>query len=133
MTALAERTIEFIDAFVRENGYSPSYAEIGAAIGLRSKSGIHRVITELERDGRIRRLPTRWRAIEVVKPEPALNGSDGPFAALIMAFFPEIGMTEGEAHGLSRQTRINSRKPPRHPYSHEIPHDLRIVKPEPCA
>lgn len=56
-----------IDRRLRENGVSPSFEEMKDAVGLRSKSGIHRLITELEERGFLRRLPNRARALEVLR------------------------------------------------------------------
>ena len=55
----------FIDGRLGETGISPSFEEMKDALGLRSKSGIHRLITGLEERGFIRRLPHRARALEV--------------------------------------------------------------------
>jgi repressor LexA len=56
----------------------PSFDEMKDALDLRSKSGIHRLITALEERGFIRRLPNRARAIEVIKlPETAIHGGGG--------------------------------------------------------
>ncbi len=57
----------FIDERLRATGVSPSFDEMKAALGLASKSGIHRLITGLEERGFIRRLPHRARALEVVR------------------------------------------------------------------
>ena len=57
----------FIDQRLRETGISPSFDEMKDALDLRSKSGIHRLITGLEERGFIRRLLHRARALEVVK------------------------------------------------------------------
>ena len=66
----------FIDKRLKESGISPSYDEMKEALGLASKSGIHRLITGLEERGFIRRLPHRARALEVIKlPE---NSGDAP-------------------------------------------------------
>jgi repressor LexA len=55
----------FINNRLNEQGVSPSFDEMKEALGLRSKSGIHRLITGLEERGFIRRLPHRARALEV--------------------------------------------------------------------
>src|SRR5206468_12033991 len=60
--------LRFINERLKEGGVQPSFDEMKDALGLRSKSGIHRLITELEERGFIRRLPNRARAIEVIKP-----------------------------------------------------------------
>ena len=66
----------FIHKRVQKDGVSPSFDEMKAALSLRSKSGIHRLITALEERGFIRRLPHRARAIEVLRlPE---NVGAGP-------------------------------------------------------
>ena len=60
----------FIHERVRESGVPPSFDEMKDALDLRSKSGIHRLITALEERGFIRRLPNRARALEVIKALP---------------------------------------------------------------
>lgn len=68
----------FIEDRTKETGVSPSFDEMKDALGLRSKSGIHRLITALEERGFIRRLPNRARALEVLKtPERAGPPSRG--------------------------------------------------------
>ncbi len=57
----------FINQRIRETGVSPSFDEMKDALDLRSKSGIHRLITALEERGFIRRLPNRARALEVMR------------------------------------------------------------------
>jgi repressor LexA len=59
--------LQFIDQRLKEAGVPPSFDEMKDALDLRSKSGIHRLITALEERGFIRRLPNRARAIEVIK------------------------------------------------------------------
>ena len=59
--------LRFINERLKESGIPPSFDEMKDALDLRSKSGIHRLITALEERGFIRRLPNRARAIEVIK------------------------------------------------------------------
>jgi len=59
--------LRFIHERLTETGVPPSFDEMKDALDLRSKSGIHRLITALEERGFIRRLPNRARAIEVIK------------------------------------------------------------------
>jgi repressor LexA len=66
--------LRFISERLKEAGVPPSFDEMKDALDLRSKSGIHRLITALEERGFIRRLPNRARAIEVIKL-PELSGS----------------------------------------------------------
>jgi repressor LexA len=68
--------LRFIHERLKEAGIPPSFDEMKDALDLRSKSGIHRLITALEERGFIRRLPNRARAIEVIKlPEPVSAGT----------------------------------------------------------
>ena len=57
----------FIDRRLKDSGVSPSFDEMKDALGLRSKSGIHRLMTGLEERGFVRRLPHRARALEVLR------------------------------------------------------------------
>src|SRR6266480_7427358 len=67
--------LRFINERLKESGIPPSFDEMKDALDLRSKSGIHRLITALEERGFIRRLPNRARAIEVIKlPESVAHG-----------------------------------------------------------
>ena len=70
--------LRFIHERLKESGVPPSFDEMKDALDLRSKSGIHRLITALEERGFIRRLPNRARAIEVIKlPESVAHGVSG--------------------------------------------------------
>jgi repressor LexA len=67
--------LRFIHERLKEKSVPPSFDEMKDALNLRSKSGIHRLITALEERGFIRRLPNRARAIEVIKlPESVAQG-----------------------------------------------------------
>ena len=67
--------LRFIHERLTESGVPPSFDEMKDALDLRSKSGIHRLITALEERGFIRRLPNRARAIEVIKlPDAVAQG-----------------------------------------------------------
>ena len=65
--------LEFIHKRLQRDGVPPSFDEMKEALDLRSKSGIHRLITALEERGFIRRLAHRARAIEIVKLPEALE------------------------------------------------------------
>ncbi len=67
--------LAFIHKRVQRDGVPPSFDEMKVALDLRSKSGIHRLITALEERGFIRRLAHRARAIEVVKLPDSMGGS----------------------------------------------------------
>ena len=67
LTAKQRELLLFIDARLKESGISPSFDEMREALDLKSKSGVHRLISALEERGFIRRLPNRARALEVLK------------------------------------------------------------------
>ena len=66
--------LDFIHKRLQRDGVPPSFDEMKDALDLRSKSGIHRLITALEERGFIRRLAHRARAIEIVKLPESLGG-----------------------------------------------------------
>ncbi len=72
----------FIHSRLQETGISPSFEEMRDAIGLKSKSGIHRLVKSLEERGFIRRLKSRARALEIIKM-PASSAQEN-FAPMVM-------------------------------------------------
>ncbi|MBL1241759.1 MAG: transcriptional repressor LexA [OCS116 cluster bacterium] len=76
----------FINERIKETGVSPSFDEMKVALDLKSKSGIHRLITALEERGFIRRLPHRARALEIIK----LPESASPSLARQKGFQPSV-------------------------------------------
>ena len=72
LTKKQKNLLLFINKKIRSTGISPSYEEMKNSLNLKSKSGIHRLITALEERGFIRRLAHKARALEVLKlPETA--------------------------------------------------------------
>ena len=67
LTAKQHELIRFIQQKLEETGISPSFEEMKEALDLKSKSGVHRLISALEERGFIRRLPNRARALEVIR------------------------------------------------------------------
>ena len=67
LTRKQHELLRYIEAKLGETGVSPSFEEMKDALELRSKSGVHRLISALEERGFIRRLPNRARALEIVK------------------------------------------------------------------
>lgn len=70
--------LAFIHERMKESGIPPSFDEMKDALDLRSKSGIHRLITALEERGFIRRLPHRARALEIIRLPDAVAPSLRP-------------------------------------------------------
>ncbi|MXO74101.1 transcriptional repressor LexA [Altererythrobacter aerius] len=121
LTAKQRELLQFITLRLEADGVSPSFEEMKDALDLKSKSGVHRLISALEERGFIRRLPNRARALEVVRqpgdsvpaprskqvaethafkadrrPEPANDVVDLPLHGRIAAGVP-IEAFEGEA------------------------------------
>ncbi|WP_260922366.1 transcriptional repressor LexA [Novosphingobium sp. 9] len=74
LTRKQHELLRFIQVRLEESGISPSFEEMKEALDLKSKSGVHRLISALEERGFIRRLPNRARALEVLRqPEDATS------------------------------------------------------------
>ncbi|MFQ5562903.1 MAG: transcriptional repressor LexA [Parvularculaceae bacterium] len=102
LTRKQHELLVFINERIKETGVSPSFDEMKDALDLRSKSGIHRLITALEERGFIRRLPHRARALEVLRlPDDASPDAHRPAAR---SFSPSV--VEG------RFKRAAARTPP---------------------
>lgn len=81
LTRKQHELIRFIQARLEETGVSPSFEEMKEALDLRSKSGVHRLISALEERGFIRRLPNRARALEVLRQPEDATSKASPRAA----------------------------------------------------
>ena len=78
LTAKQNELLRFIHERLKEHGVPPSFDEMKEALGLQSKSGIHRLIMALEERGFIRRLPNRARALEILRmPDAAMPPEPG--------------------------------------------------------
>lgn len=79
LTKKQHELLSFLHMELEKKGVSPSFDEMKVALNLRSKSGIHRLISALEERGFVRRLPHRARAIEILKLpefiEPIINSN----------------------------------------------------------
>ncbi|MFK7902475.1 MAG: transcriptional repressor LexA [Nitratireductor sp.] len=79
LTRKQQELLLLIHERLQEEGVPPSFEEMKDALSLKSKSGIHRLITALEERGFIRRLPNRARALEVIKLPDGFGAADGGF------------------------------------------------------
>ena len=78
LTKKQSELLLFIHERLKADAVAPSYEEMKDALGLHSKSGIHRLIKALEERGFLKRLPNRARAIEILRLPEALGGEDAP-------------------------------------------------------
>jgi len=82
LTAKQHELLLFIQRKLEESGISPSFEEMKEALDLKSKSGVHRLISALEERGFLRRLPNRARALEVIRqPEDVTSSKRAPAPA----------------------------------------------------
>ncbi len=86
LTRKQHQLLLYLNDFLNREGVSPSFEEMKAALGLKSKSGIHRLITGLDERGFIRRLPHRARALEVLR----LPETNTPPARVVTPFAPKV-------------------------------------------
>jgi repressor LexA len=116
LTEKQKELLLFIHGRMQERGVPPSFDEMKDALDLRSKSGIHRLITALVERGFIRRLPHRARAIEVIKlPENQglmQSGGQSSNSADALAS-PQRGFQPSVIEG-SGPPRVNVSPPPSH-------------------
>jgi repressor LexA len=89
LTQKQKDLLMFIHQRLQDSGVPPSFDEMKEALSLKSKSGIHRLITALEERGFIRRLPHRARALEVLKLPESSGRNDAVASA------PQLTMIEG--------------------------------------
>lgn len=93
LTQKQKDLLVLIDTRIKAVGVPPSYDEMKDALGLASKSGIHRLITALEERGFVRRLPNKARALEVIKMPEGLQNDEPlrPVAANDSYEIPFVG------------------------------------------
>ncbi|MEH3101148.1 transcriptional repressor LexA [Sphingomonas adhaesiva] len=89
LTRKQHELICFIQDRLNESGVSPSFEEMKDALELKSKSGVHRLISALEERGYLRRLPNRARALEVLKSPERADAKRAPVAAPPRRAVPE--------------------------------------------
>jgi repressor LexA len=99
LTAKQRELLLFIDSKLKQGGISPSFDEMREALDLKSKSGVHRLISALEERGFIRRLPNRARALEVVKLPDMPSATVIPIRPAEARPLPANDMVELPLHG----------------------------------
>ncbi len=98
LTRKQHELLIYINEYLKTNGVSPSFDEMKDALDLKSKSGIHRLITGLEERGFIRRLPHRARALEVLRlPENIGQDKHAGGPNVITGAFPSQPKAREEA------------------------------------
>lgn len=90
LTAKQQELLIFIQNRLEKGGVSPSFDEMKDALDLKSKSGIHRLISALEERGFIRRLANRARALEVLKLPEGVERSSPAAIPSVLAAMPKV-------------------------------------------
>ncbi len=107
LTAKQRELLLFIDMRLKENGVSPSFDEMREALDLKSKSGVHRLISALEERQFIRRLPNRARALEVLKMPEVVT----PIAAAAAVTRPVVPAAANDTMEIPLHGRIAAGTP----------------------
>ena len=116
LTRKQHQLLTYIDNHLNANGVPPSYDEMKDALGLKSKSGIHRLVTALEERGFIRRLPHKARALEVLK-KPQNMIDDPPAKG---SFEPRIVDDNFDAIPTPHASNVNAKETVRLPFYGKI-------------
>ena len=87
LTGKQHQLLSYLIEYQAEKDITPSFDEMRAAIGLASKSGIHRLVSALEERGYIRKLPNRARAIEILRHPGSRPEADKAKSNVIVADF----------------------------------------------
>ena len=104
LTKKQKNLLMFINKKLRSTGISPSYEEMKQSLNLKSKSGIHRLISALEERGFIRRLPHKARALEVIKLPETASAND-----IYNSFSPSVikgGLDENTSNEKSSEISV---------------------------
>ena len=89
LTGKQHQLLSYLIDYQADKDITPSFEEMRQAVGLASKSGIHRLVSALEERGYIRRLPNRARAIEILRHPGSPASADGASSNVVEADFTE--------------------------------------------
>jgi len=104
LTKKQKNLLIFINKKIRSSGISPSYEEMKNSLNLKSKSGIHRLISALEERGFVKRLAHKARALEVIKLPETASAND-----IYNSFSPSVikgGLDESSNRNNSDENEI---------------------------
>jgi repressor LexA len=88
ITARQRRVLDYIKHYFEMHQEAPTMAEIGQEFGMSSSASVHHVVSILEREGLIRRIPNVSRGIELVKDEPVQDNYEIPLLGTVAAGAP---------------------------------------------
>ena len=112
LTVKQRELLQFIDDRLKASGVSPSFDEMREALELKSKSGVHRLISALEERQFIRRLPNRARALEVIKmPENVVPAAASVIGTIAPAQRAQVQMAANDTIEIPLHGRIAAGTP----------------------
>jgi len=111
LTAKQRELLTYIDQRLKAEGVSPSFDEMREALDLKSKSGVHRLISALEERQFIRRLPNRARALEVLRMPEGGGGLPSQVAAVVNSPAPRPVVAANDTIDLPLAGRIAAGTP----------------------
>jgi repressor LexA len=102
ITRRQKEVLDFLSSFTQKNGYSPSYEEIAAALGLSSLATVHKHISNLQTKGLLQRAHNRSRSIDVLPARAGRKGADRlPLMGRIAAGHPVEAVENSESISLN--------------------------------
>jgi len=97
VTSRQRKVLDFIGRYTEANDQAPTIAEIGRQFNMSSSASVHRIVSDLEREGMIRRIPNVSRGIEIVREAPAQNEDEIPLLGIVAAGQPIEAILSQEA------------------------------------
>jgi len=102
VTPRLRQIYDYVCRYSDRFGYAPTIAEIGKQFNLSSPASVHHILSGLEREGLIKRIPNVSRGIEVVKAEPAEDDSEIPLLGVVAAGHPIEAILSNETISVPR-------------------------------
>src|SRR5215470_11813020 len=102
VTPRQRQVYDFACRYIDANGYPPTMAEIGQHFNLRSPASVHHILTGLEREGLIRRIPNVSRGIEVVRESAPEQENEVPLLGVVAAGRPVEAILNNETVAVPR-------------------------------
>src|SRR5437868_1994731 len=109
ITPRQRELFDYLSRFITSYGHAPTIAEMRGHLGLNSPSTAHHLLTALERDGLIRRVPNAARAIEIIAADPSANECEVPLLGVIAAGQPIEAILSNETVCITRDMLGRSR------------------------
>ena len=97
VTSRQRKVLDFIGRFIEVHDQAPTIAEIGKQFSMSSPASVHHILSVLEHEGMIRRIPNVSRGIEIVKEAPADNDDEIPLLGVVAAGQPIEAILSYEA------------------------------------